>query len=154
MGPPLCRGLGTTHLQKCLLQEDLTEDCLRNQGLLAQTMPANQELLFRRDAFLRPVEGIKGACSSAQRSLLSVAPGVCVGDSKPPYLRPPRAGRVRQRAVYRSQLCQSCLLNQNRPPGCFVTYPYVSERPLQSMTWSLCDHTLWKRARCVTLWCA
>lgn len=41
------------------------EDCLRDQGLLVQTMAANQELLFRRDAFLGPmrvqVEGIKGA---------------------------------------------------------------------------------------------
>ena len=38
--------------QKHLLQENLIEDCLRVQGLLMQTMPANQELLFRRDAFL------------------------------------------------------------------------------------------------------
>ena len=37
--------------QKHLLQENLTEDCLRDQGFLAQRMPANQELLFRRDAF-------------------------------------------------------------------------------------------------------
>jgi len=51
-------------------------------------MPANHELLFRRDAFLGPmgawVEGIKGACSSVQMSLLwhfSPAPGVCVIDS-------------------------------------------------------------------------
>jgi hypothetical protein len=39
--------------QKHLLQEDLIEDCLRDQGLLAQT--ANQELLFRSDAFLGPI---------------------------------------------------------------------------------------------------
>lgn len=32
--------------QKHLLQEDLVEDFLRNQGLLVQTMPANGELLF------------------------------------------------------------------------------------------------------------
>jgi hypothetical protein len=39
-----------------LLKEDLIEDCLRDQGLLMQTMPANWELLFRRDAFfLRPM---------------------------------------------------------------------------------------------------
>jgi hypothetical protein len=30
---------------------DLIEDCLRDQGLLVLTMPVNQELLFRRDAF-------------------------------------------------------------------------------------------------------
>ena len=47
--------LGATQSQKHLLQEDLIEDCLREQGLLAQTMPANQELLFRRDAFLEPM---------------------------------------------------------------------------------------------------
>ena len=35
--------------------EDLIEDCLKDQALLAQTIPANWELLFRRDAFMRPV---------------------------------------------------------------------------------------------------
>ena len=35
-----------------LLQEDLIENYLRNQGLLMQTIPPNQELLFRKDAFL------------------------------------------------------------------------------------------------------
>jgi hypothetical protein len=81
-------------VQPHLLQEDLIEDCLREQGLLVQTMSANQELLFRRDAFLGPmgawVEGIKGACSSVQMSLLqhfSPAPRVCVLDSVP--LHPP-----------------------------------------------------------------
>ena len=55
-----------------LLQEDLIENYLRNQGLLMQTIPPNQELLFRKDAFLGPmgVERIKGACSSIQSSLL------------------------------------------------------------------------------------
>ena len=78
--------------EKHLLQEDLIEDCLRDQGLLVQTMPANQELLFRRDAFLGPmgarVEGIKGACSSVQMNLLwrfSPAPGICVVDFAPSY---------------------------------------------------------------------
>ena len=37
------------------MQEDQIEDCLREQGLLVQIMPANQELLFRRDAFLGPM---------------------------------------------------------------------------------------------------
>jgi hypothetical protein len=46
---------GTAQLQRHLLQEDLIEDCLRNQGLLTQTIPANQELLFRRAAFLGPM---------------------------------------------------------------------------------------------------
>ena len=46
---------GVAQPQKHLLQEDLIEDCLRDQGLLVQTMPANQELLFRRDAFLGPM---------------------------------------------------------------------------------------------------
>lgn len=63
-------------------------------------MPANQELLFRRVTFLRPmgvwVEGIKGACSSGQMRLLwyfSPAPGVCVVDSAPTHPQPPRDGR-------------------------------------------------------------
>ena len=48
------------------------EDCLREQEFLVKIIPANQELLFRRDAFLEPMgthmEGIKGACSSVQRA--------------------------------------------------------------------------------------
>ena len=67
------------------LQEDLIEDCLREQGLLVQIMPDNQEVLLRVDNFLEPMgawmEGIKRACSSAQMSLLqhfSPAPRVCV----------------------------------------------------------------------------
>jgi hypothetical protein len=85
--------------QKHLLQEDIIEDCLRDQGLLVQTRPANQELLFRRDAFLGPmgvqVESIKGACSRH----FSPAHGVCVIDSAPLHLQLLRAGRVRRRAV-------------------------------------------------------
>jgi hypothetical protein len=42
-------------LQRHLLLEELMEDWLRDQGLLTQTIPANQELLFRRDAFLGPM---------------------------------------------------------------------------------------------------
>jgi hypothetical protein len=79
-------------LQKHLLLEDLIEDCLRDEAFLVQTMPANQELLFRRDAFLEPmgvrVKGIKGACSSVQMNLLwrfSPAPGICVVDFAPSY---------------------------------------------------------------------
>jgi hypothetical protein len=37
-----------------LLQKDLIEDFLRDQGLLAQTMPANLGILFRRDTFFGP----------------------------------------------------------------------------------------------------
>ena len=48
-------GAASMQLQKYLLQEDIIEDCLRDQGLLVQTMPASQELLFRRDAFLGPM---------------------------------------------------------------------------------------------------
>jgi hypothetical protein len=46
---------GVMHPQNYLLQEELVEDCLRYQGLLEQTMPANRELLFRRVAFLEPM---------------------------------------------------------------------------------------------------
>jgi hypothetical protein len=42
---------GPAQPQKYLLREDLIEDCLR----VVQTTPANQELLFRRDAFLGPM---------------------------------------------------------------------------------------------------
>jgi hypothetical protein len=41
--------------QRHLLLKVVIEDCLRDQGLLAQTVPANWEMLFRRDAFLGPV---------------------------------------------------------------------------------------------------
>jgi hypothetical protein len=42
--------LGAAQPQKNLLkEEDLIEDRLRDQGLLVQLIPANQELLFRRD---------------------------------------------------------------------------------------------------------
>jgi hypothetical protein len=44
--------LGAMQLQKHLLQEDLTEDCPQDQGLVVQIIPANQELLFRIDTFL------------------------------------------------------------------------------------------------------
>jgi hypothetical protein len=44
-----------TKLQKFLLQEDIIEDFLSDKRLLAQTMPANQELLFRSNAFLGPM---------------------------------------------------------------------------------------------------
>jgi len=47
--------LGASQLQKHLLQEDLTEDCFRDRGLRVRTMPPNQELVFRRDAFLGPI---------------------------------------------------------------------------------------------------
>ena len=30
----------------------LIEDCLRDQGLLIETMPVNRELLYRKDTFL------------------------------------------------------------------------------------------------------
>jgi hypothetical protein len=42
-------------LQNHLLQEELIEDCLRDQGLLLKTVPLNWELLFRRYTFLGPM---------------------------------------------------------------------------------------------------
>jgi hypothetical protein len=42
-------------LKRHLLQVDLNEDCLRNQALLTQTIPANQEPLLRIVAFLGPM---------------------------------------------------------------------------------------------------
>jgi hypothetical protein len=71
-----------------------------------QTVPANQELLFKRDAFLGPlgvwVEGIKEAYSSAQINLLrqrfSLAPGVCVVDSVPTHPQPLKLGGELSRA--------------------------------------------------------
>jgi hypothetical protein len=55
MGPPLYKFGGSCNLKKHLLQLNLIEDCLRDQELLVQTMPANWKLLFRRDAFLGPM---------------------------------------------------------------------------------------------------
>ena len=54
MRPPLLNAR-TVKPQRHLLREDLIEDCLRDQGLLTQTTPANRELLFRSDAFLGPL---------------------------------------------------------------------------------------------------
>lgn len=57
-----------------------------------QTMPANQEeLLFRRDAFLGPM----GRGWRVLKELAAVF-RVCVVDSVPPHLQSLRAGRVRQ----------------------------------------------------------
>ena len=84
---------------------------MREQGLLMQTMPANWELLFRKDAFLGPM-GTGGRylwtlqqCSDK----LSPAPGVCVFDSRLPHLQASRAGRVRQQVVQGTDSkCQEC----------------------------------------------
>ena len=79
------------------LQEDLIEDCLREQGLMVQKkkkkkkkQPDNQELLLSVDTFLEPmgmkIEDTKEACSSAPVSCLqhfSHAPQICVVDSGP-----------------------------------------------------------------------
>lgn len=53
-------------------------------------MPANQELLFRIDTFMGPigvwVKGIKGACNSAQMSLLRIltcSQSLCCSNSPP-----------------------------------------------------------------------
>jgi hypothetical protein len=69
--------------------------------LLMQTIPANQELHCRRDAFLGPVGhrwGVLKELATVFRwacwGLFTSAPWVCVFDSAPPHLQPPRAGRV------------------------------------------------------------
>ena len=95
------QGLSVT---PAFLQEDLIEDCLREQGFLGKIMPGNQELLFRIDTFFGPkgarVEGIKGACNSAQMNFLqhfSSSPGICVVDSVPIVLKPQeQVGSVRE----------------------------------------------------------
>ena len=95
------QGLSVT---PAFLQENLIDDCLGEQGFLGKIMPGNQELLFRIDTFFGPkgarVEGIKGACSSAQMNLLqhfSSSPGVCVVDSVPTVLKPQeQVGSVRE----------------------------------------------------------
>jgi hypothetical protein len=51
--------LGATQPQTYLLQENLIEDYLRDQGLLVQTMPTNQDLLFRKGASLGPTRVLK-----------------------------------------------------------------------------------------------
>lgn len=52
--PPFCKRRRHA-AEKASPAEDLVEDCLRGQGLLVQTISANQELLFRREAFLGPM---------------------------------------------------------------------------------------------------
>lgn len=58
-----CINAGAAQLQSQPLQKNLSEDLLRGQGLLTQTMPASWKLLLGKDAYLGPmwVEGIKGA---------------------------------------------------------------------------------------------
>ena len=91
---------GAAQPQKHLLQEDLIEDCSRDQGLLVQTVPANQELLFRRDAFLGPMEHewrVLKELAAVFRELAAAAAFLTcfrVADSAPPHLQPLRAGRV------------------------------------------------------------
>ena len=82
------------------------EDCLRDQRLLVQTMPANRKLMLRRDAFLEPMghgwRVLKDLAAGIPMSLLrclSPAPRVSVIDSMPPHLQLLRTGRVRQRVV-------------------------------------------------------
>ena len=56
---------------KQLLQEDLIEDCLREQGLLVHTKPTNQSCLLEEVhpwSQQSPVGNIKGASSSGQRA--------------------------------------------------------------------------------------
>lgn len=67
---------------------------LGDQGLLVQTMLANRKLLFRRDAFSEPMGHAGGGYLKSLLQRFSSAPRVCVIDSAPPHLQPPRAGRV------------------------------------------------------------
>lgn len=80
--------LGAMQLQRHLLQDDLIEDCLRDLGLLTQTVPANLGTALQKRCFLWTNEGqvdsIKGACISVQISLLghfSPVSRICVIDS-------------------------------------------------------------------------
>jgi hypothetical protein len=52
-GPSLVNAKGLKSMP--CRKEDLIEDCLRDQGLLALTIPANRELLFRREVFSGPM---------------------------------------------------------------------------------------------------
>ena len=73
----LCTGTHSACDSMDKSHEDLIEDCLREQGLLVQVTPANQELLFRIDTFLGPmwawVEGIKGIFINVQRACCSIS---------------------------------------------------------------------------------
>lgn len=102
---PSMKEPGARQLRTHLLLEDLIEDCQRDQGLLVQTMPANRELLFRRDAFFiltghtrRLLEELAAVFRKLAASF-SCALGVCVFDSATPHLQPPRAGSVRHQLV-------------------------------------------------------
>jgi hypothetical protein len=82
-------GGGRVQPQKHLQQEDLTEDCLRDQRI-ARCFLGTIKV---------QVEGIKGAYSSAQMILprgFSPTPGVCTVDTRPPHLQSPKADKVSQ----------------------------------------------------------
>jgi hypothetical protein len=98
-GLPLHKCWGAAQPQRHLLQEDLTEDCQSDQGLLMQTMPASWELLFRRDDFLGPMGRRWKILKELAAALLhgfSPTPGVSVIDPVPPHLQTPG---VRQQVV-------------------------------------------------------
>jgi hypothetical protein len=109
---------GAMQMQRQLLQEDLIEDCLGDQGLLMLTMPANQELLFRRDTFLGPMgcgwrvlKELAAAFIQACCSVLTCPWSLCC-PSISPHLQPSRAHRVGQWAVQGTgSHCCSCSLN-------------------------------------------
>ena len=81
-----------------LLQEDLIEDFVRDCGLLTQPVPANQELLFRKDAFLgtigwRALKELVAVSSMSASHLLPESVPFFVTNSNSP-----RASRVGQQA--------------------------------------------------------
>jgi hypothetical protein len=95
---------GARQLQRHLVQEDLIQHSLRDQGLLTQKMAAIGncclEEMLACDKWVT-VESIKGPCSSLhlhlqRHSLLLLESDF---DSVPPHLQPPRASRVGQQAV-------------------------------------------------------
>lgn len=103
-----CINLRAAQPQRHLLQEDLIEDCLRDQGLVTQTVPANQELLFRRDDVLGPTgcrwrvlkdlaAAFRQACVQMSLQWLSrLLQGSVPVDSTPPHIQPTKANRVGQ----------------------------------------------------------
>lgn len=99
---------GARQLQRHLVQEDLIQHSLRDQGLLTQKMAAIGncclEEMLACDKWVT-VESIKGPCSSLhlhlqRHSLLLLESDF---DSVPPHLQPPRAGRAGQHPRHRQQ---------------------------------------------------
>ena len=78
---PFCRRNGSGHPylkpQRHLLQEDLIEDCLRDHGVLTQTMPPNVALLFR-GAFLGSMGREWGVLKELAAEFLTRSRSLCL----------------------------------------------------------------------------